>query len=160
MAWQILDSTGLSILNFTSMIEVDVKDQGSVVTVPIERGSFASYNKTDSPREIRCTLSITGSKLIIDNALNTLRALKQTTDLIALDANNAYYDSLTLESFSYTRSAERGILIVELVLIEVIEVNTLTTTENLNFTSSSIVDTGNANTNDLTNQSWLYKFFS
>lgn len=85
--WLLADSdSGETVLTFASFIEAAVKRSGSVAYEPIEKGSFASYNKTTDPLNCIVTLAITGTKADIQNALDTLDELQKNT-IVSIDWN-------------------------------------------------------------------------
>ena len=71
-----------------------------------------------------------GEKDAIRAAIDTLRELKRSVRLVNLVTPEYEYESLTLESFNYSRKREDGVssLYVELRCIEVREVDTQYTT--------------------------------
>lgn len=148
--WMLLNESGTQAVQFTSMLAFSVTDAGDVVSDPIEKGSFTNYNKVDSPLDISVTLAIQGDGSVQDEALSTLRGLKNGTDLVSLQTPEAFYESLNIESLSYARSGETGPLVVEIQLVEIRQVETNVTTTDYtpekvkNPTSASTTDTGKA----------------
>jgi len=123
--WQLTDAnTGQNIVTFTSFIDAEIKDESKVVSAPIEEGSFASYNKVESPLEIKVTLGLSGSTSDLQNALDSLTKYAGSTDLVNLVTPTAEYESLNLERFDYSLKREigRGALYVSLSLKEIKQV--------------------------------------
>jgi hypothetical protein len=148
MTWTILNEGGSKAIEFTAMFTLDVRDNGLAVSTPIEEGSFANYNKVQSPTEIRVTLGIEGDNYLLDGALETTKELQRGTDLVNLATPSAYYESLTIESHSYRFDRSRGFLTVDLTLVEVRQVQTQVGTTDYapekvkNPTSASTQNTG------------------
>lgn len=128
--WLLADSdTGQTMLTFTSFIEAAIKRSGSVVSEPIEKGSFASYNKTTDPLNAIVTLAITGTKANIQNTIDSLTDLQSNTVTFSLVSPVKEFENLTLENFSWKWERTQGadVLYVELALIEIREVEMLYT---------------------------------
>lgn len=128
--WLLADSeTGQTMLTFTSFIEAAIKRSGSVVSEPIEKGSFATYNKTTDPLNAIVTLGITGTKADIQNAIDALTELQTNTVTFSLVSPVKEFENLTLENFSWKweRTQAADVLYVELSLVEIREVEALYT---------------------------------
>lgn len=128
--WLLADSeTGQTMLTFTSFIEAAIKRSGSVVAEPIEKGSFATYNKTTDPLNAIVTLGITGTKADILNAIDALTELQTNTVTFSFVSPVKEFENLTLETFSWKweRVQAADVLYVELSLVEIREVETLYT---------------------------------
>jgi hypothetical protein len=128
--WGLFPEDGGPSLTFTSVLDIDVKSQGKVLTETVEKNGFAVYNKIEEPLEVRCTLGTKGMASDMASTLESLETLKRDCVKVTLSTPSATYDSLTLESYNYTRSAESGgyVLFVECSLREVREVETNVTT--------------------------------
>lgn len=150
--WTITDELGLRLVEFTTVLSVDVKNEHQVASIPVEKGSFADYNKVASPLDINVTLAVEGKDAELQEALETMDEFADGTDLVTLVTPNAIYADLNLETYSYKRSSADGILTVDCHLVEIKQVETTTTTTAYtrpkckNATSTSTKDTGTANT--------------
>ena len=123
--FSLVDSeTSLSAFDFDSLIQFEVKAEGYVVSAPIEQGSFASYNKVDSPNYIEVQLARQGTDDVLQSALKTLDSLQTTANKVNFVTPVAEYQNYTLESydFSMTNRNGLGVLYIRLHLIEVREV--------------------------------------
>jgi hypothetical protein len=146
-SWIIVDASGRQFIDFKTLLSVDVKNDNRVVSSPVEQGSFASYNKVESPLEIRAALALQGDATVTQKALETLDAFARGTDLLMLVTPSAVYVDLNLESFSYLLNDLKGILVAECTLIEIRQVETamaFTFPGVRNPTSVSRVNTGRA----------------
>lgn len=132
-AWTINNASGEPIISFTSFLTLDLKSDGKVVSTQVEEGSFASYNKTESPLEIDVQLGIEGSDSDLQKALDAIAKLKQGTELVNLVTPNAEYKDLNLESYSYGRKSEDGlgVLWLDLSFVEIRQVKTEYSNEKL-----------------------------
>lgn len=122
--WTINNASGERVVEFTSFISMDFRDEYTVVTGPVEEGSFASYNKVASPLEIDCSLGIEGDDNTLNTALDALNLLAASTDIVSLVTPETEYYNLNLKSVSYRRRREDGlgVLWLDLKLIEVRQV--------------------------------------
>ena len=123
--WSLIDmNSGQNIVTFTSFIDADISDENKVVEEAVEEGSFASYNKVETPIVISVTLGLSGTTAILQNALNALKKYCHSTDLISLVTPTAEYQNLNLEKYDYQLKREigRGALYVALSLIEIRQV--------------------------------------
>lgn len=127
--WNIYDQNANPILSYTSFLGVEVQDQGSVVDAPIEEGSFASYNKVQTPFGLRVTVGKDGTRDELEAFLDSLSELKDTATLILVATPGRLYGPATLESLNYRRTVEAGAyaLYVELTIVEIREVKTFVT---------------------------------
>jgi hypothetical protein len=146
--WTLLDEYGETAVEFTSFLDVDIKNEGQALSYPVELGGFANYNKVESPLEIRVTLAVQGSESDFEHILFQLEDYKREAVKLVVVTPAALHPSMTLESYSYKRGREAGagLLAVELSLVEVREVETQVTTTVItkpkNPTSAGKTDTG------------------
>lgn len=124
--WGLHPEDGGPDIVFTSVLSIDVKSSGKALTEPIEKSSFAAYNKIEEPLDVKVSLATQGSPGDAAATLEALETLKRECVKVTLSTPAATYDSLTLESFSYSRKAESGacVLLVDCSLREVREVET------------------------------------
>jgi hypothetical protein len=146
--WTLLDEDGGTAVTFTSFSDIDLRAEGKALSYPIEEGSFANYNKIESPLDIRVTLATQGTDSDFEYILTKLDEYKRGAIKLSVSTPSKFYESMTLETYSYkrTREAGAGLLVVELSLIEVREVETQVSTTVItkpkNPTSAGKVDTG------------------
>lgn len=122
--WSLNNASGERVVQFTSFLSMDLRDEYTVVTGPVEEGSFASYNKVPSPLEVDVSLGIEGDDTTLNEALDALNLLTASTEIISLVTPETEYYNLNLESLSYRRRREDGlgVLWLDLKLIEVRQV--------------------------------------
>ena len=99
----------------TSMLDVDTitafhyTDDGKVSDFPVEKGSFATYNKVETPYQARVKVSVGGDSVLIARVLAQLRFLKQdTTALYHIVTPEIIYIGATVVKFDYSREAKNG----------------------------------------------------
>lgn len=122
--WRIISEQGGDAVNFSSMLEFSVNAGGSALTTPIEEGSFATYNKIQSPLDISLQLAVDGDAYAQQAAVDRLEEMRNGLEKVALSTPYEYYDSLTIDSFSHRRAQglANHALVADLHLVEVREV--------------------------------------
>lgn len=122
--WSIVDESGEQAVAFNVYLSMTVKNEAKVVSMPVENGSFVTYNKCRSPIQITTSLAITGSPSDIKSALTSIMDMVDNTSIVSLITPDYEYKSLAFAGCNYRRSAEDGVdmLIVDCNLTEVREV--------------------------------------
>ena len=111
-------------VEFSRVMDLELSSESKVVAAPIEKGSFASYNKVASPNGIRATLAVEGENYQLHNVVEKLFELRDGTELVNFVTPIQEYQRYTLEKFSFQQAAEKGVnvLYVEINLAEIKEV--------------------------------------
>ena len=124
--WTLQADGGGASVDFDVFLEMTLDAEDLVASEPIEKGSFASYNRQSSPLEIEVLLACTKSYAEQQPVLDTLEKLASGTQKVALVTPAQEYKNLALQSYSYARKSDGGaqMLVVELKLVEVREVDT------------------------------------
>jgi len=119
-----------SAVDFNSMQEFSAEKSSRLPDEPIEKGSFATYNRIIEPRAITCRLSIEGGASKLQSAIDRLTDLCENNEKITLTTPEQSYKNMMLESFDYRRDATngRGVLFVDLRFKEIREVQSAQTT--------------------------------
>jgi hypothetical protein len=117
-------------VDFSSMQEFSAEKSSRLPDEPIEKGSFATYNRIIAPRSITCQLSVEGSASKLQSAIDRLTDLCENDEKITLTTPEQSYPNMMLESFDYRRDAMngRGVLYVDLRFKEIREVKSQQTT--------------------------------
>ena len=112
------------VLPNASMFNMQVRCGGTVVSSPIEAGSFISYNKTNEPMEINAVLAFMGSDSYLQSVLDSLKSLKLSVTTFSIETPEYEYESMTLENYDYARTREdgHGVLYINAVFREIGEV--------------------------------------
>ena len=126
--WTIVKD-GRAVIAFTSMLAVEISSDSTLPEEPIEKGSFATYNRTLYSDRMQVKLGIEGDEAELQRAQDVLKELKTGTDVFSLATPDYEHQNLTLEGYDYTRdtTAAGGLLVVDLRLKEIREVETATT---------------------------------
>jgi hypothetical protein len=115
---------------FHSMLEIAMGASSQIPTEPIEKGSFADYNRVIAPNEGSCRLALEGTDSDIQTALQALDELERGLKKVELITPFETYENLMLTSYDYRRDGHSGfnVLQVDLKLKEVREVESAKTT--------------------------------
>lgn len=147
---------GLSV-QFDGIMDIDVKNESKVLTSPIEKSSFAAYNKVETPLDVVITGASQQDGATQSAILNALNKLVSGAELVDIVTPTAVYFKMTLESYSYKRTATDGasLLVVELHAIEVREVETTRVTKTKRASSAKTQKTGQTQTKKPSNSAFF-----
>ena len=145
---------GTSIFGDVKVIDVGAEYNGSVVSAPIEEGSFFSYNKTGESIKIGNTLAFQGTAQYLQSTLNLLKKYKESMDTFSIVTPYAEYENMTLESFSYTRDITNGegLLYVKANFAEIKEVQVAYSSTDVSELPPPISDDNATNPSDASTQ--------
>lgn len=147
---------GLSV-QFDGIMDIDVKNESKVLTSPIEKSSFAAYNKVETPLDVVITGASQQDGAAQSAILDTLNKLVSGAELVDIVTPTAVYLKMTLESYSYKRTATDGasLLVVELHAIEVREVETTRVTKTKRASFAKTQKTGQTQTKKPSNSAFF-----
>lgn len=116
---------GLGVAATSSTNSVEYSRENRVSDFPVEKGSFATYNKVVLPANPIVTLCMEGSESDRKKFLNAIETASGTTDLYNVVTPEVQYIGYNIETYNYARRASRGatLLVVEITLKEVREVS-------------------------------------
>ena len=112
-----------NVLPNAAIFELQIRCGGTVVSSPIEAGSFISYNKTNEPMEINATLAFSGSDSFLQSVLDSLNTLKTSVTTFSIQTPLYEYENFTLQNYDYSMRREdgRGVLYVNALFLEIRE---------------------------------------
>lgn len=118
---------------FYSMLELGVEEGSNLPEEPIEKGSFADYNRTINPITISCRLASQGTPSTLQSTIERLQELKAGTEKITLITPMMTYENFMLESFDYRKDEHTGhnVLVVDVRLKEIREIEGQKTTSSV-----------------------------
>lgn len=124
--WTIQAAGGGAGVDFDVFLEMNCQSEDLVASEPVEKGSFASYNKQAGPKELTVVLTCTREYALQQPVLATIDELASGVQKVSLVTPSAEYKDLNIQSYSYARKGDAGaqMLVVELKLVEVREVET------------------------------------
>lgn len=118
---------------FHSMLELGAEESSNLPEEPIEKGSFADYNRTINPITITCRLASQGSPSTLQSMIEQLQELKTGTEKLTFITPMMTYENFMLESFDYRKDEHTGhnVLVVDIRLKEIREIEGQKTTSSV-----------------------------
>lgn len=120
--WGIFGQNGIPLLLSDNVTSVKHQNTSKVSNAPVERGSFASYNKVGDPFTVTVQMS-KGSGGVFERGafLGLLDTLANSTDLFLVITPEAVYPNMAITGYDYAREASDGarLLKVNIHLAEV-----------------------------------------
>ena len=123
--WGIFGQNGIPLLLSDNVTSVKHQNTSKVSNAPIERGSFASYNKVGDPFTVTVQMTKGSGGVFMRGAfLALLDALANSTDLFLVITPEAVYPNMAITGYDYAREASDGarLLKVNIHLAEVRQV--------------------------------------
>jgi hypothetical protein len=151
--WQLADKTGRVVIEAASVLKIDVKADGKVVSEAVESGGFATYNKTEAPLEIAVQLGFEGGNAELGAILDKLRDLKKSVEVFSLVTPLTEFENMTLAGYDFQLTRESGgggSLYVDLSLVEIRE--SAVAYSAMNPSDASTVNGGNVSPSDADNE--------
>lgn len=108
-----------------STLSFDFLKETRISDFPVERGSFANYNKVEMPANPVVSLALSGSESDRADFLNAIDAACKSTELYTVITPEVTYYNYSLERYTYTRKSSKGmtLLVVEISLKEIRQVS-------------------------------------
>lgn len=155
--WAVVARNKRLSVQFDGIMDLDVKNESKVLTSPIEKSSFAAYNKVETPLDVVITGASQQDGTTQSAILDALNKLVSGAELVDIVTPAAVYLKMTLESYSYKRTATDGasLLVVELHAIEVREVETMRVTKTKRASSAKTQKTGQTQTKKPSNSAFF-----
>lgn len=123
--WGIFGQNGIPLLLSDNVTSVKHQNTSKVSNAPVERGSFASYNKVGDPFTVTVQMTKGSGGVFMRGAfLALLDALANSTDLFLVITPEAVYPNMAITGYDYAREASDGarLLKVNIHLAEVRQV--------------------------------------
>lgn len=119
-------AAGRAVFTPSGWISAEPMGDASIVTSPIERGSYTSYNKVRRPSELRVVFSLEGwtaysgavpnltnfSTQSRSALLNTLEQMKNTCSTYDIETPDRVYQGYDLTHYDYSVSATKGVTLL------------------------------------------------
>ena len=123
--WGIFDQRGIPLLLADNVASVRHETKSQIANVPVELGSFATYNKVAEPFNISVMMTKASGGVTERGAfLALLDALANSTDLFMVITPEAVYPNCNITGYDYAREAGDGarMIKVDIHLQEIREV--------------------------------------
>lgn len=123
--WGVYSQFGIPILLADTVESVGYQNSSTIASAPVEKGSFASYNKVQNPYTSKVTLTKGGGSAAERGLfIGQLDTLSKSTLLFHIVTPDYVHLNAAIVGFDYSRSATNGsrIIVANLLLQEVREV--------------------------------------
>jgi hypothetical protein len=116
----------------TTLAEIGMRGEARISDFPVERGSFASYNKVQQPDVHRILMIKSGTLAERMAFLAAIDQAKKSLDLYTILTPDVSYTDVNIETYEYRRTSSdgAGMLKVDLTIREVRQVTLQYTTTN------------------------------
>lgn len=123
--WGVFDTSGNEVLFPDSFLGIEYKNGSRVSDYPVEKGAFASYNKVDTPWDVRVRMAVGTSIEARSAFLATVDSMLHSTNLFDIVTPETVLLTGTLDNVDYRRDSKNGVslLTVELWFTEVREID-------------------------------------
>lgn len=162
--WGLVNEFGVPVLLADNVLGISYNSASTIANAPIERGSFASYNKVASPAQAVVQMSKgSGGALGRGAFLAQLQTYEDSTLKFHVITPEILHRNMCIIGLDYARSASEGLqlIVVNVQLEEVREVGVLYSLEEVkNPSDAENVDSGEVQPKDASsNTSILRKLF-
>lgn len=123
--WGIFDVNNDPVFEVDNMMDLGYTNASKVSTFPVEKGSFASYNKVRSPFKAKVRASVGGDQDRIAAFIIALDTVANDVNLYNIVTPEHTYLNANIEKISYKRSAKDGanLIMGDMELIEIRQVS-------------------------------------
>lgn len=152
--WGIYDSGGGLALAVDSVVEVGASEDSEVPTYPLEKGTFASYNKVAHPVTNKVRVAVGGNDATRAAFLSTLKRIKNDLNLYTIQTPETAYTNANVVHFDYHREQRHGatLLTVDIWFTEIRIQATATFSSSRSVNGSDVSQTGYVQPNAITVQ--------
>lgn len=144
--WGVFSQYGIPILLADTVFSVKYQNSSQIAQAPVEKGTFASYNKVQNPYQATVTMIKGGGDPTLRGAfIAQLDTLSKSTLLFHIITPEYVHINAAITGYEYARSPQDGarMIVANLYLEEVREAKvTYETKETANPEDSAQVDTG------------------
>ena len=121
--WGVFDENGVQVLEPDSFLGIEFINAYNISSYPVEKGSFANYNKVNNPFYATVKLAKGGTTEDRSAFLDALSEIAKSLDLYTIVTPEDTYSNVNLEQFDYYRETKdgAGIIIANCRFIEIRE---------------------------------------
>lgn len=102
--------TGKQIILPDSVISFEYKGQARLAGYPMEEGAFSTYNKVQTPYDIRIRMVCGGNSWMTREAFMTaMQGLQQSLEVVQIVTPDQTYNRVNMERWDYKRTAQNGV---------------------------------------------------
>lgn len=116
-----LFSNGFPAIMANSVVSLDYRQTWTVSTYPVEQGAFESYDKVQTPFDVRIRFTSGGSAADRQALLESIASVAGSLELFDVVTPDAIYLSVNVTHYDYKRAAANGVglLIVDVWCLQV-----------------------------------------
>lgn len=111
--WGVYDPNGRSIAEYDSLVSMNYRNDTRVSDYPVEKGTFASYNKVSDPFTIQVQLSCGGDLTRRAAFQAALRSAVSSLTLYTVIAEDGTFENCNLVSVDWGRAQQDGAHIIK-----------------------------------------------
>ena len=154
--WGVLDSNGNLVVDPDSIINLDNRNEWDVVTMPIQQGAFASYNKVIVPFELSVRMTKGGDVNDRTAFLQSIADIAGDTNLYDIVTPEWVYLDCNITRYEVSRRGAGGAYFlseVDLYFVQIVQVTqqyTSTTTNAQDPSAQPATNQGNVNPQPVT----------
>lgn len=115
--WAVFGPDGKSIADYDSMIAATYQNESRISDYPVEKGSFASYNKVDNPYDVAVTLNCGGDEARRAAFLAACEASRKSLDLYTVMTPEYTFQNVNFVGLNYQRSLRDGAYMISVQLV-------------------------------------------
>lgn len=122
--WGIFTQEGVAVFAVDSVVDLKYENANKVGTFPVEKGSFASYNKVKTPYKSKIRLAVGGNQNRIAAFISALDTVVNDTNLYNIVTPESVYINANVERVGYSRAHDKGVnlIMADLDIIEIRQV--------------------------------------
>lgn len=119
--WGVFDESGGKIAPYDSVYAVGYQNESKISNYPLEQGAFASYNKVETPFDVRVTLHCGGSEDDRAQFMASLETARKSLRLFTVLTPEFTYKDVNFTGLDISRRREEGVnmIIANLIGVEV-----------------------------------------
>lgn len=118
--WGVFDDEGRAVIAAESCVDFEYKQSWNVSDYPVEEGGFETYNKVDTPFDVRIRFASGRSETARMTLLKSIESVAGTTETFQVRTPEKTYLSCTITRYDYRRKNDSvGLLLVDVWLLEV-----------------------------------------
>jgi hypothetical protein len=121
-AWGIFDDQGNQVIVPDSVLELSHHREFNVSDYPIQKGSFADYNKVIRPQEVHLRLSKGGSVDDRSGFLQQIDSASQSLALYTVASPERAYQNMNLDRYDIVRRGAQGAAFLTEVDVHFVEI--------------------------------------
>jgi hypothetical protein len=115
---------GNPVIIVDSVLDISYRKHARISTYPQQKGVFESYNKVQTPHQIKIRMTKGGSDSERQEFINSLEELQQTIDLFDIVTPERIYTDVNITGMTFNRNARNG---VSLISVDIIAEEIITT---------------------------------